>query len=97
MPSTAISSFSAILPALYVSHGAPLFAVEPGSTGPVLTRWGGDLRAKHPDARVVGHRDLSPDQNANGIVESFEWLKTCPGFDVAAWLESGMTAPEVPV
>ena len=55
------------------------------------------LRAKYPDARVVGHRDLSPDQNANGIVESFEWLKTCPGFDVAAWLESGMTAPEVPV
>jgi len=35
---------------------------------------------------ICGHRDLSPDQNANGIVEPFEWLKTCPGFDVAAWL-----------
>lgn len=56
----------------------------------------GALRKLHPDARVVGHRDLSPDRNRNGIVESFEWLKTCPGFDVAAWLESGMTAPEVP-
>ena len=53
------------------------------------------LRKRYPDARVVGHRDLSPDQNQNGIVESFEWLKTCPSFDVAAWLESGMTAPEV--
>lgn len=51
------------------------------------------LRKQHPDARVVGHRDLSPDQNKNGIVESFEWLKTCPGFDVAAWLDSGMEIP----
>ena len=47
------------------------------------------LRKCYPDARVVGHRDLSPDQNRNGIVESFEWLKTCPGFDVAAWLAGG--------
>ena len=51
------------------------------------------LRKRYPEARVVGHRDLSPDQNRNGVVESFEWLKTCPGFDVAAWLESGMTPP----
>lgn len=35
---------------------------------------------------VCGHRDLSPDANGNGLVESFEWLKTCPGFDVGAWL-----------
>ena len=48
------------------------------------------LRKRYPDARVVGHRDLSPDQNANGIVEPFEWLKTCPGFDVRAWLARGM-------
>ena len=50
------------------------------------------LRKRYPEARVVGHRDLSPDQNANGIVEKFEWLKTCPGFDVAAWLRGGMQA-----
>lgn len=56
----------------------------------------GMLRKQYPDARVVGHRDLSPDQNKNGIVESFEWLKTCPGFDVATWLDSGMAAPAVP-
>ena len=48
------------------------------------------LCKKFPDARVVGHRDLSPDQNKNGVVEKFEWLKICPGFDVAAWLASGM-------
>ena len=49
----------------------------------------GALRKRYPDSRVVGHRDLSPDQNANGIVEKFEWLKICPGFDVTAWLGSG--------
>ena len=33
--------------------------------------------------RVCGHRDLSPDQNGNGVVEPSEWLKQCPCFDVA--------------
>lgn len=27
------------LPALFVSHGAPLFATQPGKTGPALKRW----------------------------------------------------------
>lgn len=40
---------------------------------------------------VCGHRDLSPDANGNGMVEPFEWLKTCPGFDVGTWLANGMT------
>ena len=48
------------------------------------------LQSLYPESRVVGHRDLSPDQNANGIVEKFEWLKTCPGFDVADWIFAGM-------
>jgi N-acetyl-anhydromuramyl-L-alanine amidase AmpD len=39
---------------------------------------------------VCGHRDLSPDGNGNGMVEPFEWTKTCPGFDVRAWLARGM-------
>jgi N-acetylmuramoyl-L-alanine amidase len=39
---------------------------------------------------VCGHRDLSPDKNGNGLAESFEWLKTCPGFDVRAWLGNGL-------
>lgn len=29
-----------------------------------------------------GHRDYSPDLNGNGIIESFEWTKSCPCFDV---------------
>lgn len=39
---------------------------------------------------VCGHRDLSPDGNGNGLIEPFEWTKTCPGFDVRAWLARGM-------
>gem|GEM_PF-811175 len=42
----------------------------------------------YPGLKVVGHRDLSPD--ANGDVARHEWLKTCPGFDVAAWMAGGM-------
>lgn len=48
------------------------------------------LSRKFPEARVVGHRDLSPDLDGDGTVEPQEWTKTCPGFDVATWLEGGM-------
>lgn len=34
-----------ILPTLFISHGAPLFAVEPGESGPALTRFGAQLAA----------------------------------------------------
>lgn len=44
---------AATVPALFVSHGAPLFAVEPGTTGPALTQWGERLRAAHPGLRGV--------------------------------------------
>lgn len=40
---------------------------------------------------VCGHRDLSPDLNGDGVIQPGEWLKTCPGFDVATWLAAGMT------
>lgn len=43
------------------------------------------LTKQHPKAKVVGHRDLSPDTNKNGKVDKFEWLKECPCFDVQAW------------
>lgn len=31
---------------------------------------------------IKGHRDYSPDQNRNGIIERFEFVKECPCFDV---------------
>jgi len=39
---------------------------------------------------IVGHRDLSPDTNGNGVIEPTEWTKTCPGFDVDSWLRNDM-------
>jgi N-acetylmuramoyl-L-alanine amidase len=40
-----------------------------------------ELIAKHPIEHINGHRDLSPDLNADGIVEPDEWIKQCPCFD----------------
>lgn len=40
-----------------------------------------ELRAAYPAARIVGHRDLSPDRNHNGTIEPEEWIKQCPCFD----------------
>jgi len=39
------------------------------------------LLLRAPDAEVLGHRDLSPDLDGDGIVEKHEWLKQCPCFD----------------
>lgn len=35
----------------------------------------------YPKSTVCGHRDLSPDLNGNGIIESREWIKQCPCFN----------------
>ena len=45
------------------------------------------LRRSYPNAAILGHRDLSPDLDGDGIVEKHEWLKDCPCFDVQAWLK----------
>lgn len=39
---------------------------------------------------VCGHRDLAVDLNADGEIKSNEWHKTCPGFDVNAWLANSL-------
>lgn len=39
------------------------------------------LKKKYPSAKIVGHRDLSPDKNHDGKIESWEWMKDCPSFD----------------
>ena len=44
---------AARVPALFVSHGAPLFAMEAGSTGPALARWGQTLRKNFASLRGV--------------------------------------------
>ena len=41
-----------------------------------------ELKALYPSiTKVVGHRDLSPDLNHDGIIEPNEWIKMCPCFN----------------
>lgn len=46
------------------------------------------LSAKYPSAKVMGHRDLSPDTNNDNHITPNEWLKQCPCFDVRQWLHA---------
>lgn len=41
-----------------------------------------ELKKKYPTAEILGHRDISPDKNNNGIVDPWERIKDCPCFDV---------------
>ncbi len=37
---------------------------------------------------VLGHRDLSPDINGDGVITSVDWVKMCPCYDAhAEWLQ----------
>ena len=48
------------LPTLFVSHGAPLFAMEPGESGPALARWGQALLRGQGAALLRGIVVMSP-------------------------------------
>lgn len=41
------------------------------------------LLTRYPRARILGHRDISPDRNRNGRVDAWERIKACPCFDAA--------------
>lgn len=43
-----------------------------------LLKW---LKVEHLGAEIMGHRDISPDKNGNGIVDPWERIKECPCFD----------------
>lgn len=53
------------MPALFISHGSPMFALEAGETGPALTQWGQTLRAQYPQLRGVVI--MSPHWMAHGV------------------------------
>ena len=40
-----------------------------------------NLKNKYPSAKIMGHRDISPDKNGNGIVDPWERIKECPAFN----------------
>lgn len=46
------------------------------------------LIKKYPNAVILGHRDLSPDLDHDGVVEPHEWMKQCPCFDAGPWAKS---------
>ena len=52
------------------------------------------LLGLYPGAEVVGHRDLSPDIDGDGVIEPFEWLKACPCFDVRKWMKDELQAAD---
>jgi N-acetylmuramoyl-L-alanine amidase len=43
------------------------------------------LKEKFPNAKIVGHRDLSPDLNGDGKITPNEWVKLCPCFDCSEY------------
>ena len=55
---------AARLPVLFVSHGSPMFALQPGSTGPALGAW---ARAHAPAQRLKGIVVMSPHWMTRGI------------------------------
>lgn len=42
--------------------------------------------ALYPSIIIRGHRDWSKDLNGNGKIDSYEWMKSCPSFEVSTWL-----------
>ena len=39
------------------------------------------IHTRYPEARILGHRDISPDRNKNGRVDPWERIKECPCFE----------------
>ena len=44
-------------------------------------KWVEDNGGSKSKLTIKGHRDVSPDKNKNGIIESWERIKECPSFD----------------
>jgi len=42
-----------------------------------------NLKELFPDATIKGHRDYSPDLNNDGRIDQWEWMKSCPCFEVS--------------
>lgn len=40
-----------------------------------------EIKSVYNIKRIVGHRDLSPDLDGDGIVEPHEWIKSCPCYE----------------
>src|SRR5690606_39171735 len=55
-----------------------------------------DLSTRYPQARICGHRDLSPDRNRDGVIGPQEHIKACPCFDAIPWASArGLPAARI--
>jgi len=45
------------------------------------------LQERYPNAKILGHRDLSPDLNGDGEITRDEYMKECPCFHAGTWFE----------
>lgn len=70
--------------------GTDRFTVEQWHALRALVR---ELALRYPGADVLGHRNFSPDKNGDGVIEPWEWFKTCPGFSARDWLAGNMQPP----
>jgi len=73
------AALATLVPWLLSTYGLP-------AAVPIRTDDAGADHGYRVHGGVCGHRDLSPDTNNNGRADAHEWVKTCPGFDVSAWL-----------
>lgn len=48
------------------------------------------LTLLYPDAKHVGHRDMSPDKDCDGRVQRHEFMKDCPCYSVRQWIEGDL-------
>lgn len=48
-----------------------------------------DLQKEYGILQVLGHRDTSPDLNGDGVIEPYEYVKSCPCFNVKEFMRSG--------
>lgn len=62
------------------AHGRPVDNRTPEQRH-ALSALLSSLHRLHPKAVILGHRDISPDRNHNGIVDPWERIKECPCFD----------------
>jgi N-acetylmuramoyl-L-alanine amidase len=51
---------------------------------------------KYPNAKILGHRDLSPDKDHDGVIEPHEFIKECPCFNAREFaIEHGLKAAPI--
>jgi len=48
------------------------------------------LLVLYPHAEHMGHRDLSEDQDGDGRIQQWEFMKDCPCFSVAQWIANDL-------